>query len=818
MGFSNRHGGSRNLNGIGNSGYRSTRHKAGFRQYGLAFHGAVHNSGCMVAAFVDNGGHDAEHQEQGRQNGSRLGQRVTHNGLAATASSTEHTTGGRVGTLKQDQDDECGADKRVKGKKNANHKVVCTHLRINSQGGPVKTAHASAARLGARPCSGLRLVAGCGIIMYIRVRACRYVPSFITSNESPVPMMQAFRTFGSSKYSKAMLFLLVACFGAWGIGDYLMPSIGMQAAKVNGQDISPRLLEQTYNQRVQNVTQLMGTRPTQEQMDQMQLAEQVLAEVIARTVLQQSAAQLGFQPATKQLQAEITKIGAFKNEKGQFDVARYRQLLAQIGRTPQQFEADMGQDLTVRSLAQLSRVETPSPSLVAGIVAAENLKMGFEVATLTPASVGTLPAPKDEDLQNFYKQNEQVYSKPETRNLTVLRLSREDLVKTITVPEEEVKKAYEENKEHYKLPETRTVRHILFETKEAAEKAIPTITSKETFIAAANQLSQDPGNEGTKGGSLGTIKADDVVPAFRKEAFSIEANKLSSVVQSPFGFHLIWVDEIKPAHELPYAEIRDAIAKDLQTEQADEALVRLGGVVDEKIAAGQPLTEIATGIGMKALTFSTVRANDESLEPQELSTGFSLAQGETSQPLQMADGGAAYVQATKINPASVKPFAEVKADVTDQLRKAQTQQALRRMADTLLSAARAPGATTLEAAAQKAGINGVTTSNLSVASATEAPQWLQSNMLEFYPLATGTVLAGALPDGQNLHLVRLVSRETQPLDETKLPEQAKVYQQRLQGDVEALMLAYLTQKAKVQLNQPMLKQIFGREVQWTIAQ
>ena len=137
-------------------------------------------------------------------------------------------------------------------------------------------------------------------------------------------MMQAFRKFGASKYSKAMLLLLVASFGAWGIGDYLMPNIGMQAAKVNGQDISPRLLEQTYNQRLQNITQLLGSRPTQEQIDQMQLAEQVLAEVVARTVLQQSAAKLGFQPATKQLQAEITKISAFKNDKGQFDVARYR--------------------------------------------------------------------------------------------------------------------------------------------------------------------------------------------------------------------------------------------------------------------------------------------------------------------------------------------------------------------------------------------------------------------------------------------------------------------------------------------------------------
>ena len=75
-------------------------------------------------------------------------------------------------------------------------------------------------------------------------------------------MMQVFRKFGASKVSKALMFLLVASFAAWGIGGYLSPSMGVQAVKVNGEDLSPRLIEQTYNQRLQNITQLLGSRPT----------------------------------------------------------------------------------------------------------------------------------------------------------------------------------------------------------------------------------------------------------------------------------------------------------------------------------------------------------------------------------------------------------------------------------------------------------------------------------------------------------------------------------------------------------------------------
>ncbi len=626
-------------------------------------------------------------------------------------------------------------------------------------------------------------------------------------------MLKNFRTFGASPASKALLLLLVASFAAWGIGDYISPSTGAQAMRINGEDISPRQLEQTYNQRLQNLTQILGQRPSPEQLEQIQLAEQVVAEVAARTVLRQAAESLGFQPATQQLQSEIANISAFKNESGQFDVARYRQILAQIGRTPAQFESDLAQDLIVRNLAQLSKLTTPSPSLVAGILGAENVRLTLEVATLTPALASNIPTPTEAQLTAFHQQNQQQYSTPETRSFTVLRISRDDLIASITVPEADIRAAYEANKQHYKVPETRSVRHILFTSREEAEAAAPTITSQQSFMEAANTLSQDPGNQGTKGGSLGTIKADDVVPAFRKAAFGLAVGTLSAPVQTPYGWHLIWVDAISPAQTLAYDDIRSAIAKDLQAEQADEALLRLSGVVDEKVAAGEPLTTIATSIGIKPVTYSTVRKTDEAVEPQELATAFNQNENEVSLPLTMADGGAAYVQVTRINPSSVQSLAQVRPQVVAQWRAAQARMALRGMADSLLTAARNPG-TSLQAAAQQAGVAGLSTQTLTVTNPTEAPDWLQRNLMEIYPLPIGATLAGALPQAENLNLVRLISRESLPLDPSTLPAQAKIYQQRLQGDVEALLMGSLTQQAKIELNQPMLKQMFGREVQW----
>ena len=631
-------------------------------------------------------------------------------------------------------------------------------------------------------------------------------------------MMEAFRTFGASKASKAMLVLLVICFAGWGIGDYIMPSIGNEAVTVNGEKISPTDIETTYKQRLENISQLLGGRPTQEQLNQMQIAEQVVAEVVARTVLRQAAEALHFQPATKQLQDEIGMIGAFKNEQGQFDVARYRQILQSVGRTPQQFEHDLGQDIKVRNLANLSKIEMPSPSLVGFVAASEDVKLGLEVATFTPANAGSIKQPTQAELEKFHSDNQTLYSQAESRDLVVLRISRDEITKSITVPDSDIKSAYEKNKASYALPEMRDVRHILLDSEEEAKKVASGIKTQADFEKAANEFSQDPGNQG-KGGTLGRIQEKDVVPAFGKVAFSIKAGELSAPVQSNFGWHLIWVDHVEAARSLPFDEVKDAIANDLQAAQAEEALVRLGGVVDEKITAGEPLSKIAADVGLKPLQFNMVKANDEAIEPHELEAGFGVQQGEVSVPLPMKDGGAAYVQAIKINTAKVLPLAEVKDRVAADWRKVQVEMALRAQADKLLSTAREPNFKgSLADAAAKAGISNVQISNLDVKAAVEAPNWLQRNLLDLFALPVGAVPAGAIKDGESWRLVRITSRESNPVATATLPEMAKVYQQRLQGDLEALLMAYLTQEAQVKLNQPMLKQMFGREVRWDITE
>ncbi len=62
------------------------------------------------------------------------------------------------------------------------------------------------------------------------------------------------------------------------------------------------------------------------------------------------------------------------------------------------------------------------------------------------------------------------------------------------------------------------------------------------FSIKAIQYSEDPGSY-LDGGSLGTIERGELVPEFEAVAYKLKEGELSDVVETPFGYHLIIVDE-----------------------------------------------------------------------------------------------------------------------------------------------------------------------------------------------------------------------------------------------------------------------------------
>jgi peptidyl-prolyl cis-trans isomerase C len=141
--------------------------------------------------------------------------------------------------------------------------------------------------------------------------------------------------------------------------------------------------------------------------------------------------------------------------------------------------------------------------------------------------------------------------------------------------------SYRANSKKYEQPEQVRASHILIRTAEPDAKAKAEAILKELrngadFSKLAKDKSQDPGSA-AKGGDLGFFGRGRMIKPFEDTAFGMaKAGDISEVIESPFGFHIIRLDEKKPAGLQPFAEVKDALLRQAQNEILNK------GRVDER--------------------------------------------------------------------------------------------------------------------------------------------------------------------------------------------------------------------------------------------
>ncbi|WP_101845056.1 peptidylprolyl isomerase [Halobacillus sp. Marseille-P3879] len=139
----------------------------------------------------------------------------------------------------------------------------------------------------------------------------------------------------------------------------------------------------------------------------------------------------------------------------------------------------------------------------------------------------------------------------------------------ISVTDEEKEAYFEENKESFNQPEQVTARHILTETKEEAQTVLDKLEEGEDFADLAAEYSTDD-TTSESGGDLGTFGEGEMVEAFDKAAFSMEAGEVSDPVETEYGFHIIEVTDRTDAKEAVYEDVEEEVTDALYDSKLNE--------------------------------------------------------------------------------------------------------------------------------------------------------------------------------------------------------------------------------------------------------
>jgi peptidyl-prolyl cis-trans isomerase C len=163
------------------------------------------------------------------------------------------------------------------------------------------------------------------------------------------------------------------------------------------------------------------------------------------------------------------------------------------------------------------------------------------------------------------------------RALAINRLLDTNVRQKITVTEEESKKYYNNDLNLFKQPEQVKASQIWIKlTPGAAEskkiqarKKIEMVQKKiiqgEDFGTLAKAYSEGPNAQ--RQGELGYFKRGQMAKPIEDAAFALNVGKISGIVETRLGYHLIKVTDKKPAGTIPFQEVQPMIEQHLKKEK-----------------------------------------------------------------------------------------------------------------------------------------------------------------------------------------------------------------------------------------------------------
>jgi peptidyl-prolyl cis-trans isomerase SurA len=150
----------------------------------------------------------------------------------------------------------------------------------------------------------------------------------------------------------------------------------------------------------------------------------------------------------------------------------------------------------------------------------------------------------------------------------------------VNVTPEDVQRFYDEHKAQFSATDAVTVRHIFFAAPqennpaamqalgEKVKRAYARLQGGESFEVVARSMSEGP--DASQGGKLGTLKKGEMRPELEQVAFSLHEGQYSQPVQSPYGVHILYVEQRQAGTAVPLETVQDQIKERLYA-QAVEA-------------------------------------------------------------------------------------------------------------------------------------------------------------------------------------------------------------------------------------------------------
>ncbi|WP_045219102.1 peptidylprolyl isomerase [Desulfonatronum thioautotrophicum] len=509
-------------------------------------------------------------------------------------------------------------------------------------------------------------------------------------------MLDAIRRNAQSWGVKVIFGIIILVFVFWGVGSFRSER-GDILAEING---SPLLLEdfqRVYRQTLDNLRQ-ENPNISVEELERMDFRGQIFGQMVNAKLMEQEATRLGINVTAQELRQSIVEMLVFRDQDDRFSPAQYQAVLRAHNLTPAQFERDFRGDLKIQRLGEFIGL----PATISDQDARDFFTFAQEETVLNYLSFPwTMELDRfevdEEAIEAHYQANVDTFQVPPRIRIAYLHISPAELADPTRVTQEEIEAYYTNMAHEFAVPEQVHARHILITPEDDSQTAEDQVREKlvqllvrmqagESFAELAREYSDDA--SAAQGGDLGWFGRGEMVDAFEDAAFALEPGHTSEPVRTPFGWHLIQVQERRDSGVVPLEDVAGTIRARLAEEHGLDRLAEALDLAMEQLIVGESLETAAEMLDLPLRTtdfFPMGQSPAElDLTPEAVAVLFGLQDGETTQtPLLLADG---YLLARRIDfePQHVRPLEDVRERILTQLRLDMAKEAARAKAEQAL--------------------------------------------------------------------------------------------------------------------------------------
>lgn len=511
-------------------------------------------------------------------------------------------------------------------------------------------------------------------------------------------MMDNLRAASNNVVLKIILALIILSFILTGVGNYLVGGSGDYAAKVNGQEIGRAQLEQAVQNQRSRLQQQLGDQFSAlagSEGYMQQLRQESLSNLIDVTLLEQYSKKLGFTVSDQQIKDAIFATPQFQTD-GRFDNAKYLQSIQSMGYTADNFAQLMKRQLISQQLEQAfgqSDFVLPAESKSLGELILQSRDV--QTATLDADVLAAKQQVTDAELQAFYDQNKNRFISPEQVKISYIEMDAAAMQGKTDVTDADISAYYDQHKNEFGQPERRRYSVIVLKTQADADSVAAELAKGTDFAQLAKTKSTDA-LSAKQGGDLGWMEPETTLPEF-KNANLTTKGQVSGVIKSDSGFFILRLEDVTPEKVKPLAEVRNTITDKLKQEKSLDAYYALQQKVseaatndNESLASAEQIAgtkavhtdwftqnQIPAGINFKPVVQAIFEGG---LIGQDGSPG-------SNSDIITVDGDRAFVVRVDAHKAEgIKPFADVKDQVTAMLKRQKAQDQARVDGEKLLTA------------------------------------------------------------------------------------------------------------------------------------